>query len=53
MQISKDEYSKAAQSAYRKSRPWINVPKAFLTGGMICAAGELICEFFKAAGVPS
>lgn len=53
MQISKDEYSKAAQSAYRKSRPWVNVPKAFLTGGMICAAGELICEFFKAAGVPS
>ena len=40
MSMTAPEYQALAARLAPKSKPWVNVPKAFFTGGCICAIGQ-------------
>lgn len=42
MNITPELYSDMTRQASPKSKSWVNVPAAFLTGGCICVIGQLI-----------
>ncbi len=44
--VSKKEYKEMSQKASPPSRSWINVPTAFIIGGLICMLGEGIMNIF-------
>lgn len=44
--VSKKEYQEMSKKASPNSRSWINVPVAFLVGGLICMLGEGIMNIF-------
>ncbi len=44
--VSKKEYKEMSKKASPPSRSWINVPVAFLIGGLICMLGEGILNIF-------
>jgi stage V sporulation protein AC len=49
--VSKKEYDKMSKKASPNSKSWINVPVAFIIGGLICTLGEAIIKIFTAFGV--
>lgn len=51
MNISKDEYSKMADSASPNSPVILNCVKAFLIGGLICTFGQFLNTLFEKAGL--
>lgn len=51
MAISKKEYEKMAQKASPPSPKALNLIKAFLIGGLICAFGEGLYELFLRLGI--
>ncbi len=51
MAVSKKDYARMADSASARSKPWINVPKAFLIGGLICVLGQGLTDMFIASGL--
>lgn len=44
--VTKKEYSEMSKKASPNSKSWINVPVAFLTGGLICTLGEVLLNIF-------
>lgn len=50
MNITPQQYSHMAEQAVPKSRSYINVPVAFITGGLICVLGQLILNTFTNMG---
>lgn len=50
MQLSNKQYSEMADDASNPSKSWLNIPKAFIIGGLICLVGQGILELFKATG---
>ena len=44
--VSRKEYMEMSKKASPPSRAWINVPVAFLVGGLICTLGEVIMNIF-------
>lgn len=51
MNISNKEYDKYIQSISPKSKVWRNSFLAFITGGSICAIGQLFLNLYRALGV--
>lgn len=51
MNLSPEEYKKMYEKASPNSKSWIDIPKAFLIGGAICAVGQFFLELFKNSGV--
>lgn len=50
MNITPELYSDMTRQASPKSRSWVNVPTAFLTGGCICVIGQLITSALEYYG---
>ena len=51
MNVTKKEYSEMSKKASPNSKSWINIPVAFLVGGVICTIGEIILNIFTHYGV--
>lgn len=51
MNITPEQYSKMSEEVSPKSKSWINTPKAFLIGGLICTVGEVLLNVFEKAGL--
>ena len=51
MKLSNTQYGEMAAEASAPSKSWINIPKAFIIGGLICLAGQGILEMFSAVGL--
>ena len=49
--MTDQEYAKRNQLASAPTKGWKNIPLAFLSGGAICTAGELIRQAALAAGL--
>ena len=50
MQLSNSQYNEMAKDASAPSKSWVNIPKAFVIGGLICLIGQGILELYKATG---
>lgn len=50
MNITPQQYSHMAEQAVPKSKSYINIPVAFITGGLICVLGQLILNTFMNMG---
>ena len=51
MNITPEQYSRMTDSASPKSKSLVNIPVAFLSGGLICTAGQVILNIFESAGM--
>lgn len=50
MNITPEQYNQMAEQASPKSKSYINIPIAFLTGGLICILGQFLLNFFEKTG---
>lgn len=50
MKVSPELYNDMSKKASPKSKSWINIPSAFVIGGIICLIGEIISSAFRANG---
>lgn len=48
--VTPKEYSEMSKKASPNSKSWINIPLAFLIGGLICTLGEVILNIFTSFG---
>ena len=53
MSLTELEYDALTKRYSQNSKPWINVPKAFLIGGGICALGQGLIESYTRLGLPA
>ena len=53
MSLTESEYDALTTRYSQNSKPWINVPKAFLIGGGICALGQGLIEGYTRLGLPA
>ena len=53
MSLTELEYDALTKRYSQNSKPWINVPKAFLIGGGICALGQGLIEGYTRLGLPA
>lgn len=53
MSLTESEYDALTKRYSQNSKPWINVPKAFLIGGGICALGQGLIEGYTRLGLPA
>ncbi len=51
MKITPELYNDMSKQASPKSKSWINIPVAFLTGGLICLIGQIIKEILMNNGL--
>ena len=51
MSLTESEYDALTKRYSQNSKPWINVPKAFLIGGGICALGQGLIEGYTRLGL--
>ena len=51
MHISQEEYSRMSDKACPKSRSAVNIPMAFLSGGLICAVGQMLIYLYSSLGL--
>ena len=51
MSLTEAEYDALTKRYSKNSKPWINVPKAFLIGGGVCALGQGLIEFYTRLGL--
>lgn len=50
MKVTPELYNDMSRQASPKSKSWINIPVAFVSGGIICLIGEIINNIFSANG---
>lgn len=48
--ISQQEYSEMVKKASPKSKSWIDIPKAFVIGGLICCIGQGLTQLYTTMG---
>lgn len=53
MSLTESEYDALTKRYSQNSKLWINVPKAFLIGGGICALGQGLIEGYTRLGLPA
>ncbi len=51
MKLTPEEYGQLQKETAPSSKSWINVPMAFLVGGLICVIGQLLLEGYSALGL--
>ena len=51
MQLSKSQYKQMYQERSKNSPSYLNIPKAFIIGGIICLLGESISRAYTEAGL--
>lgn len=52
MSLTNKEYEELTKRCSNNSRAWLNVPKAFLIGGLICTLGQGLIALYLQLGVP-
>ncbi len=50
MKVTPELYNDMSKQASPKSKSWINIPVAFLSGGLICLIGQIINNIFSSNG---
>ena len=53
MRISTEAYSRMADRASPKSNSKVNIPMAFLVGGIICVVGQILTRIYGSLGLES
>ena len=48
--VTQKEYYQMSKKASPNSKSWINIPMAFLVGGLICTLGEVVLNIFTHFG---
>lgn len=51
MKVSQKQYDKMSKEASMNSKSWVDIPLAFVIGGLICTIGQLLLESYKASGL--
>ena len=51
MKITPEQYQEMQKQAAPPSKSYINIPMAFLIGGLICVIGQLLLEGYTASGL--
>jgi len=51
VKITPELYNDMSKQASPKSKSWIDIPMAFLIGGIICTIGEVLNSLFESAGL--
>ncbi len=51
MSVSQQQYQEMVKKSSPCSRSFIDIPKAFLIGGLICLAGQIIMNIYKSTGI--
>ncbi|CDF02027.1 stage V sporulation protein AC [Ruminococcus sp. CAG:624] len=51
MNITPELYSEMSKNASPKSNSKVNIPVAFLVGGLICSIGEILLHIFQSMGI--
>lgn len=51
MPVSQSQYSDMSNEASRKSTSWVDIPSAFVIGGLICCLGEFFLNWFNKLGL--
>ena len=51
MHISTETYGRMSENASPKSNSKVNIPMAFLVGGLICVLGQLLTELYGSFGI--
>ena len=51
MNITPELYSEMSKNASPKSNSKVNIPVAFLVGGLICSIGEILLHIFQPMGI--
>ncbi len=49
--VTPEEYDQMSTEASPNSKGWINIPMAFLRGGLICTLGEVMLSIFEHYGL--
>ena len=50
MNVSKQQYSTMVKTISPNSKSWIDIPKAFVIGGIICCIGQGLTDLYGNAG---
>ncbi len=50
MNVSKQQYSTMVKKISPNSKSWIDIPKAFVIGGIICCIGQGLTDLYGKAG---
>ncbi|MDE6599025.1 MAG: stage V sporulation protein AC [Oscillospiraceae bacterium] len=50
MNVSKQQYDTLVKKISPNSKSWIDIPKAFVTGGIICCIGQGLTDLYGRAG---
>lgn len=53
MSVTQKQYEEMAKKASPNSKSWINIPSAFVIGGLICTIGQLIWDWLEQSGMSS
>lgn len=51
MKLSNTQYQEMVNDASKNSKSWLNIPKAFVIGGLICVLGQGLQNLFIASGL--
>ncbi len=51
MKVTPEEYKQMQKDAAPHSKSYLNIPMAFLVGGLICVIGQLLLEGYGALGL--
>ena len=52
MSLTNQEYEELSKRYSKNSKAMVNIPKAFIIGGLICALGQGLIALYTALGVP-
>ncbi len=50
MSVSKQQYDTMVKKISPNSKSWIDIPKAFVIGGIICCIGQALTDIYKSVG---
>ncbi len=50
MSVSKQQYDVMVKKISPNSKSWIDIPKAFVIGGLICCIGQGLTDIYKSMG---
>lgn len=50
MSVSKQQYDTMVKKISPNSKSWIDIPKAFVIGGLICCIGQALTDIYKNMG---
>lgn len=51
MKVTPEEYKRMQKETAPSSKSYVNIPMAFLIGGLICVIGQLLLEGYTALGL--